>query len=87
MTPFTVLAGTAIPMVENNIDTDQLCPKQHLLRLEKTGFDRALFSDRRFDANGVERPVGLRSDNFVPSSMRSPSTDATPRISSTGADR
>ena len=56
MTPFTVLAGTAIPMAEENIDTDQLCPKQHLLRLEKTGFDHALFSDRRFDANGIERP-------------------------------
>jgi 3-isopropylmalate/(R)-2-methylmalate dehydratase small subunit len=56
MKPFTVLAGSAIPMAEDNIDTDQLCPKQHLLRLEKTGFDRALFSDRRFDANGIERP-------------------------------
>ncbi len=56
MKPFTVVAGSVIPMAEDNIDTDQLCPKQHLLRLEKTGFDRALFSDRRFDANGVERP-------------------------------
>jgi len=56
MKPFTVLAGSAIPMAEDNIDTDQLCPKQHLLHLEKTGFDRALFSDRRFDANGLERP-------------------------------
>ena len=56
MKPFTVLAGGAIPMAEDNIDTDRLCPKQHLLSLEKTGFDRALFSDRRFDANGVERP-------------------------------
>lgn len=56
MRPFTVHAGGAIPIVEDNIDTDQLCPKQHLLRLEKTGFDRALFSDRRFDANGIERP-------------------------------
>ena len=56
MKPFTILAGGAIPMAEDNIDTDQLCPKQHLLRLEKTGFDRALFSDRRFDANGIERP-------------------------------
>jgi 3-isopropylmalate/(R)-2-methylmalate dehydratase small subunit len=56
MNPFTVLAGGAIPMAEDNIDTDQLCPKQHLLRLEKTGFDRALFSDKRFDSDGVERP-------------------------------
>ena len=56
MKPFTVLSGGAIPMAEDNIDTDQLCPKQHLLSLEKTGFDRALFSDRRFDANGNERP-------------------------------
>ena len=56
MKPFTTLAGSAIPMAEDNIDTDQLCPKQHLLRLEKTGFDRALFSDRRFDAKGAELP-------------------------------
>ena len=56
MKEFTVLSGCAIPMAEDNIDTDQLCPKQHLLRLEKTGFDRALFSDKRFDANGVEQP-------------------------------
>jgi 3-isopropylmalate/(R)-2-methylmalate dehydratase small subunit len=56
MKQFTMVSGTAIPMAEDNIDTDQLCPKQHLLRLEKTGFDRALFSDKRFDANGVEQP-------------------------------
>lgn len=55
MTPFIVLQGIPVAMFENNIDTDQLCPKQHLLRLEKTGFDRALFSDRRFEEDGTER--------------------------------
>jgi len=56
MKPFTTLESIAIPMPEDNIDTDQLCPKQHLLRLEKSGFDHALFSDKRFDAAGAERP-------------------------------
>lgn len=55
MKAFTVLRGIAAPMFKDNIDTDQICPKQHLTRLVRTGFDRALFSDRRFDAEGVER--------------------------------
>jgi len=55
MKAFTVLRGIAAPLFKDNIDTDQICPKQHLTRLVRTGFDRALFSDRRFDAEGAER--------------------------------
>lgn len=56
MKAFNVLRGVAVPLLKDNIDTDQICPKQHLKRLVRTGFDRALFSDRRFDTEGSERP-------------------------------
>ncbi len=47
------LEGAAVPLFEDDIDTDQLCPKQHLTRLERTGFADALFSDRRQRADGT----------------------------------
>lgn len=55
MQAFKEIEGVAAAMFEDNIDTDQLCPKQHLKRLQRTGFGDALFSDRRFNADGTVR--------------------------------
>ena len=52
MNGFTVLVGAAVPMFEANIDTDQLCPRQYLTAIRRVGFGRALFSDRRWKADG-----------------------------------
>lgn len=49
------LTGVAAPLFEDDIDTDQLCPKQHLTRLERQGFADTLFSDRRYAEDGALR--------------------------------
>ena len=38
MKPFTKYEGTIVPIMNDNIDTDQLIPKQYLKSIEKTGF-------------------------------------------------
>ncbi|MHB8483925.1 MAG: 3-isopropylmalate dehydratase small subunit [Nitrospiria bacterium] len=49
MQPFTKLHGIAAPLDLNNVDTDQIIPKQFLKRIERTGFGQFLFFDWRFD--------------------------------------
>ena len=39
MKPFTKYEGTIVPIMNDNIDTDQLIPKQYLKSIEKTGLN------------------------------------------------
>lgn len=43
----------AASMNRNNVDTDQIIPKQFLKRVERTGFGAHLFHDWRFNDDGV----------------------------------
>jgi 3-isopropylmalate/(R)-2-methylmalate dehydratase small subunit len=52
--PF-VLAGIAAPLPVNNLDTDQIMPKQFLLGIDKSGLARGLLHDLRFEADGHAR--------------------------------
>lgn len=52
--PF-VIAGIAAPLPVNNLDTDQIMPKQFLLGIDKSGLARGLLYDLRFDADGHPR--------------------------------
>jgi 3-isopropylmalate/(R)-2-methylmalate dehydratase small subunit len=52
--PFTTLAGQAIAMPEDNIDTDIIFPARFLLITAKAGLGRYAFHDRRYDAAGAE---------------------------------
>jgi 3-isopropylmalate/(R)-2-methylmalate dehydratase small subunit len=54
--PFTTLAGHAIPMPEDNIDTDIIFPARFLLITAKAGLGRYAFHDRRYDATGTALP-------------------------------
>ncbi|MDR3684543.1 MAG: 3-isopropylmalate dehydratase small subunit [Geothrix sp.] len=56
MEPFTVLTGTAAPLLRANIDTDLIIPKQFLKTLVRSGLGQHLFSEVRYDAEGRERP-------------------------------
>ncbi|MBQ9874030.1 MAG: 3-isopropylmalate dehydratase small subunit [Thermoguttaceae bacterium] len=40
--------GLVVPMDRSDIDTDQLVPKQFLKRVERSGFGKFLFFDRRY---------------------------------------
>lgn len=54
MTPFTQLSGVAIPLPEENVDTDIIFPARFLLITARAGLGRYAFHDRRFDAEGAE---------------------------------
>ena len=43
------------PLDRENVDTDQIIPKQFLKRIERTGYGIVLFFDWRFDADGATR--------------------------------
>jgi 3-isopropylmalate/(R)-2-methylmalate dehydratase small subunit len=43
-------------MNRNNVDTDQIIPKQFLKKVERSGFGVHLFHDWRFNADGTDNP-------------------------------
>lgn len=52
MEKFTTHTGTVALLDRDNVDTDQIIPKQFLKRTERTGYADCLFFDWRFDASG-----------------------------------
>jgi len=52
MEKFTVHTGIVAVLDRDNVDTDQIIPKQFLKRIERTGYGDVLFFDWRFDAAG-----------------------------------
>jgi 3-isopropylmalate/(R)-2-methylmalate dehydratase small subunit len=51
----TELIGVAAPLFLDNLDTDQIMPKQFLRGIDKGGLDNGLFYDLRFDGGGARR--------------------------------
>lgn len=84
MRAFTTLNGVVAPLDRQNVDTDQIIPKQFLKRIERMGYEDALFYDWRYLDDGTtpnpefelnaERYVGaiilLARDNFGCGSSR-----------------
>ena len=56
MKPYTVHTGIVGTLDRVNVDTDQIIPKQFLKRIERSGFEDALFFDWRFNADGSPNP-------------------------------
>ena len=54
--------GLAAPLIEDAIDTDTIFPARFLLLMSRAGMGRYLFHDRRYDANGRERPGFVLND-------------------------
>lgn len=54
MKPFTKYEGTIVPIMNDNIDTDQLIPKQYLKSIEKTGFGDYVFDEWRYNEDGTD---------------------------------
>jgi 3-isopropylmalate/(R)-2-methylmalate dehydratase small subunit len=57
MESFTVHTGIVAVLDRDNIDTDQIIPKQFLKRTERTGYGDALFYDWRYDSEGKLDPA------------------------------
>ena len=57
MQSFTVHTGIVAVLERDNIDTDQIIPKQFLKRIERTGYGDVLFFDWRFEHSGAPNPA------------------------------
>lgn len=50
-----VIEGIAAPLPIDNLDTDQIMPKQFLRIITKEGLDKGALYDLRFDADGIPK--------------------------------
>ena len=44
-----IIQGTAVPLDRSDVDTDQIIPSDWLKRVERTGFEKGLFSEWKDD--------------------------------------
>jgi 3-isopropylmalate/(R)-2-methylmalate dehydratase small subunit len=56
MEPFSVVSGIGVPLDEANLDTNQICPTRFNKVPRGPRFAEILFHDRRFNADGSEKP-------------------------------
>lgn len=59
MNPLRTHRGIVVPLDQQNVDTDQIIPKQFLKRIERTGYGDFLFFDWRRKSDGT------RDNDFV----------------------
>lgn len=60
MKPVHIISGTAVPLDRSDVDTDQIIPSEWLKQVERSGFERGLFSEWRDAQDFV-----LNDDQFV----------------------
>ena len=83
MEPLRPFSSKVVPLLADNVDTDQVIPARFLKVTDKTGLGDALFSDWRYHADGSPRPefvlnrpemrgrqILLAGDNFGAGSSR-----------------
>ena len=83
MEPFRPFSSKVVPLLADNVDTDQIIPARFLKTTDKTGLGDALFSDWRYHADGSPkgdfvlnqpemrgRQILLGGDNFGAGSSR-----------------
>ena len=56
MAQFKTLKSKVIPLLVNNIDTDQILPARFLKITDKNGLSEKLFTDWRYNADGTPKP-------------------------------
>ncbi len=55
--PRRIVEGTAVPLLRDDVDTDQIVPKQFLKRITREGYGDVLFHDWRFRPSGEPEPT------------------------------
>jgi 3-isopropylmalate/(R)-2-methylmalate dehydratase small subunit len=53
MEPVRIIEGRGVPLDRSDVDTDQIIPSDWLKQVERTGFDRGLFSEWREEPDFV----------------------------------
>ncbi|MFP4311498.1 MAG: 3-isopropylmalate dehydratase small subunit [Nitriliruptoraceae bacterium] len=56
MEPVRIVTSNACPIDANDVDTDQIVPKQYLKRVERTGFGPFAFAEWRYEEDGSPKP-------------------------------
>ena len=69
MQKFTRHTGKTVAIYRQNIDTDQIIPKQFLKRIERTGYGAYLFYDWRFEADGTPTDLILNDTAYEGASI------------------
>lgn len=62
MEPFRTHTGLAAPLLRQDIDTDQIVPKEFLKRIDRSGFGRVLFHHWRVRSDGTPDPRFVLND-------------------------
>jgi 3-isopropylmalate/(R)-2-methylmalate dehydratase small subunit len=83
MEPLRPFSSKLVPLLADNVDTDQVIPARFLKVTDKNGLGEALFSDWRYHADGTPKPdfvlnrpemrgrqILLAGDNFGAGSSR-----------------
>jgi 3-isopropylmalate/(R)-2-methylmalate dehydratase small subunit len=60
---FTTLRSTAVPLPNENVDTDQIIPARFLKATERVGFGDNLFRDWRYDVEGNPKKDFVLNDS------------------------
>ncbi len=60
---FTLLKSTAVPLPNENVDTDQIIPARFLKATERVGFGDYLFRDWRYDVEGNPKKDFVLNDS------------------------
>tara|TARA_B100000989_G_C19527424_1_gene467683 strand:- start:659 stop:1252 length:594 start_codon:yes stop_codon:yes gene_type:complete len=62
MEKFSKLLSSAIPLIQENVDTDQIIPARFLKATSREGFGEHLFKDWRFDEYGEPKSNFILND-------------------------
>ena len=60
-----VVSGRAVPLDRSDVDTDQIIPSDWLKQVERTGFEKGLFSEWRDDPNFVMNDERFAAANII----------------------
>lgn len=62
MEEFKTLSSTAVPLITENVDTDQIIPARFLKATDKLGFGANVFRDWRYNKDGTENTKFVLND-------------------------
>ena len=60
-----IITGRGVPLQRSDVDTDQIIPAEWLKRVERTGFEKGLFSSWRDDRNFVMNDERYAGSNII----------------------
>jgi 3-isopropylmalate/(R)-2-methylmalate dehydratase small subunit len=65
MNPVEIVTGTAVPLNRSDVDTDQIIPSDWLKRVERTGFEKGLFSEWKDEPSFVLNDERFQGANIL----------------------